>query len=96
MSNLTEYTWAKAENTNFTSNQPFNRELSATGFDAHQALIATVRFQFRIKQKYATRPDGKIIYPSKYPKFIFTYKKALKVLGADLDYDFAELRITDE
>ena len=96
LTNTTEYTWAKAENTSFTSNQPFNRELAATGFDTHQALIATVRLQFRIKQKYATRPDGKIIYPSEYPKFIFTYKKALKVFGADLDYDFAELRITDE
>ncbi|MBC6425420.1 MAG: carboxypeptidase-like regulatory domain-containing protein [Ekhidna sp.] len=96
LTNTTDYIWTKSENINFTGNQPSNQEISETGFESHQALIATAGFRFRIKQKYATRPDGKIIYASKYPEFTFTYKKAFKVFGADLDYDFIELRITDE
>ena len=96
LTNTTDYTWTRTENINFTGNQPSNHELSETGFESHQALIATVRFRFRIKQEYATRPDRKIIYPSEYPEFTFIYKRAFKVFGADLDYDFLELRITDE
>jgi len=96
LTNTTDFTWARAENVNFTSNQPVSDELSETGFASHQALIATARVRFRIKQKYATRPDRKFIYTSKYPEFVLTYKKAIKAFGTDLDYDFVELRVTDE
>ncbi len=103
LTNTTFYTWAKDENVNFTSNQPFSQELSGqgedigsgTGFDSHQALIATARFRIRFDQKYATRPDVKFIYPSKYPELTLIYKRAFNVLGSDLNYDFLELRITD-
>ena len=96
LTNTTNFTWATTENTNFTRNQPLSDELSETGFATHQALIATARIRFRIKQKYATRPDRKFIYSSRYPEFTLTYKKAFKVFGADLDYDFVEIRVTDE
>jgi len=96
LTNTTDYTWAKDENINFTINQPFNEELSETGFPSHQALIATARVRFRFKQKYATRPDRKLIYSSKYPELTLTYKKAFKTLGSDLDYDFVEVMVTDE
>ncbi|MEM7296809.1 MAG: DUF5686 family protein, partial [Bacteroidota bacterium] len=103
LSNTTDFTWAKDENVNFTSNQPFNEEvpangdgISQTGFESHQALIATARVRFRIKQKYATRPDRKFIYSSKYPEITLTYKKAFKTLGADLSFDFVEVTVTDE
>lgn len=95
LTNTTTYTWARDENLNFNSNQPFSEELSETGFESHQALIATARFRIRFKQKYATRPDRKFIYSSKYPELTFTYKRAFNVLGSDLDYDFVELMVTD-
>jgi len=102
LSNTTSYTWAKDENVNFTTNQPFSQEVAdqveasqTTGFDSHQALIATASFRIRFGQKYATRPDRKLIYASKYPELTFIYKRAFNVLGSDLSYDFAELRITD-
>ena len=96
LTNTTNYSWTKTDNLNFTSNQPVSDELSETGFQSHQAFIATARVRFRIKQTYATRPDRKFVYASKYPEFTFTYKKAFKAFGADLSYDFAELRVTDE
>ena len=95
LSNTTTFTWARDEVVNFTSNQPFNEEVASTGFESHQALIATARFRFRFKQRYATRPDRKFIYASKYPELTFTYKRAFNVLGSDLNYDFMELLVTD-
>ncbi len=96
LANTTTFTWARDEDVNFTSNQPVNEELTSTGFLPHQALIATARFRFRFKQTYATRPDRKFIYPSKYPELTFTYKRAFNVLGIDLNYDFVEFLITDD
>lgn len=102
LANTTSYTWAKDANVNFTSNVPFNEEVAnlgegttTTAFESHQALMATARFRIRFKQKYATRPDRKFIYSSKYPELTVIYKKAFNVLGSDLNYDFVELRITD-
>ena len=102
LANTTTYTWAKDANVNFTSNQPFSEELSGSGegasttaFDSHQALITTLNLRIRFKQRYATRPDRKFIYSSKYPEINLIYKRAFNVLGSDLNYDFVEARITD-
>ena len=103
LSNTTTFTWARDAEVNFTSNVPVNEELSTRGegnstaaFDRHQALIATAQFRIRFKQRYATRPDRKFIYSSKYPELTFIYKKAIPAVGSDLNYDFLELRVTDE
>lgn len=96
LANTTDYTWASEEKTTFTSNQPMNLELSQTSFDRHQALIATFGFRFRFRQQYATRPDRKFIYASKYPEINLTYKKGIKTLGSDLNFDFIQVTISDD
>ncbi|MEM6642432.1 MAG: DUF5686 and carboxypeptidase regulatory-like domain-containing protein [Bacteroidota bacterium] len=101
LSNTTSYTWAKDENVNFTENFPSNEELNTgevttpNSLSSHQALIAEARLRIRFKQRYATRPDRKFIYASKYPELTFIYKKAIPALGSDLNYDFMEMRVTD-
>lgn len=96
LTNTTDFTWAKDENIAFTSNQPPNMELAQTGFESHQAMIATARFRIRFDQKYATRPDRKFIFSSKYPELVFTYKKGLKALGSDVDFDFVQVTVSDD
>ncbi|WP_179213366.1 DUF5686 and carboxypeptidase regulatory-like domain-containing protein [Ekhidna lutea] len=96
LTNTSDYTWVSDEKRDFTSNQPPNMELPQTGFSNHQALIFEATVRFRFKQTYATRPDRKFIYSSKYPEVFFTYKKGINTLGSDVNFDFVEIRITDE
>ncbi|WP_425390292.1 DUF5686 and carboxypeptidase regulatory-like domain-containing protein [Ekhidna sp.] len=96
LTNTTDFTWASEEKTNFTSNQPANMELAQTGFDRHQALVFDMTFRFRFKQTYATRPDRKFVYSSKYPEVYVTYRKGIKTLGSDVNFDFVEVKVTDE
>lgn len=95
LTNTSSYSWEKDEDIRFTSNQPVNAELAETGFESHQAFIATAQFRFRFKQKYATRPDRKFIYSSKYPEIRLTYKKGMKALGSDVNFDFVQVTIND-
>ncbi len=99
LSNTTDFTWAKDENVAFTSNLPYNEELNGgtdgaigTGFSTSKALTASVVFRIRFKQRYATRPDMKFTYSSKYPELFVTLKKGF----ADVSYDFVSLRVTDD
>lgn len=96
LTNTSDFTWASEEKTDFTSNQPANMELTETGFPKHQALILEATFRFRFKQTYATRPDRKFIYSSKYPEIFLTYKKGIKALGSDVNFDFVQIRVEDE
>lgn len=96
LTNTSDFTWASENKTNFTSNQPVNMELDETGFPKHQALIFEATFRFRIKQTYATRPDRKFTYASKYPEIYLTYKKGVKALGSDVNFDFVQVRVEDE
>lgn len=99
LSNTTDFTWAKDSKVEFTGNQPYSEELNGgtdgfigTGFSTNNALTARVTFRIRINQRYATRPDFKIRYSSKYPELFVTLKKGF----ADVDYNFVSLRIQDD
>lgn len=96
LTNTTDYSWESDEKVNFTSNQPLNLELGETGFAANQALIVTFQFRFRFKQKYATRPDQKFVYASKYPEVNLTYKKGINALGSDINFDFINVTVSDD
>ena len=96
LTNTTDFTWARTENINFTSNQPENIELDETGFATNQALIFQATFRFRFKQTYASRPDRKFVYRSKYPEVYLTYKKGINALGSDVDFDFVKVRVSDD
>jgi hypothetical protein len=99
LSNTTDYTWAKSSDVVFTPNQPYSEELNGgndevigTGFATSRALVASATFRIRFDQRYATRPDRRIIYSSKYPELYLTFKKGF----ADVSYDFVSLRLQDD
>jgi hypothetical protein len=96
LTNTSDFTWSPDDKVNFTSNQPANMELAQTGFSRHQAMILEATFRFRFKQTYATRPDVKFVYSSKYPEVFLTYKKGIKALGSDVNFDFVQVRVTDD
>lgn len=96
LTNTSDYTWASDDKVNFTSNQPQNLELTETGFPRHQAMILEATLRFRFKQTYVTRPDRRINYPSKYPEVYLTYKKGIKALGSNVNFDFIQVRVMDD
>lgn len=96
LTNTSDFTWHSSDGADFTSNQPVNAELAETGFPSHQALIFQATFRFRFRQTYATRPDRKFIYSSKYPEVFLTYKKGIEALGSDVNFDYLQVRVTDD
>ncbi len=71
----------------FTDNAPFNVERNDTSFDPYKILYYAFSLKLNFKRKYASRPDGKFLYDSPFPKFEFYYRKAIPVLGASADFE---------
>ena len=80
----------------FTSNDPLQPNNQDASFTSNRALTAEVKFSFRFKQKYYTKPHQKIISGSKYPRLSVSYKKAVPILDATTNYDLASAVISDE
>lgn len=96
--NTSFYYWGTFPERHFTSNDPQNPEsLNEAGFERHKALDLNLQMTFRIKQKYYTRPNEKIILGSKYPTLGLQYRRGTPgIFGSKTDYDFLKASIRDE
>lgn len=66
-------------------------------FNVYNEAILDVTMTIVPRQKYISEPRRKINLPSKWPTFTIRYKKAIPdIFGSDLNYDFLEVRATDE
>jgi hypothetical protein len=66
-------------------------------FDRYKIVMTTFEFEYVIRQKYMIRRNRKYVYPSIWPRINLTYKKAIpRVLSAEANFDFLELKITDD
>lgn len=79
----------------FTSNDPQHPFTHDSLFSSNRALTAEITFSFRFKQKYYTLPHQKMIAENKYPRLGISYKKAIPVLNADVNYDLVSASLTD-
>ncbi|MTI21416.1 hypothetical protein E1176_10335 [Fulvivirga sp. RKSG066] len=96
LTNTTDYSFvSNKEDRMYTSNNPLRPFDDTPQFDDHQALVLNLKAKISIKQKFATHPYRKIIYGSKYPTLTLNYRKGIKALGSDVNYDFASLTIGD-
>ncbi len=95
LSNATDYSIFWKDDRAFTTNKPVNAELIDTSFDSNNALRLDVFLNFRIKQKYISRPNQKIVMGTKYPRFRISYSKGLPVLGSDVDFDRISFDVRD-
>ncbi|WP_345949410.1 DUF5686 family protein [Mucilaginibacter sp. PAMB04274] len=83
----------------YTANNPLSNppEVETQLFPQNQALTARASLTFTFRQQYVTRPDGKYIEPSRYPKVRLNYRKGISgLLGSDVNYDFASLDVFDD
>ncbi|MFD2148230.1 DUF5686 and carboxypeptidase regulatory-like domain-containing protein [Mucilaginibacter antarcticus] len=92
----------KAKNREYTSNNPLAPPGTPADdrsflFPQHEALTLNTSVKFTFDQKYITRPTGKVYLPSAYPTLTVNYRKAFSgILGADADYDFVSLDISQD
>jgi hypothetical protein len=91
-----------AKDRQYTSNNPLAPagtppEDQSFLFPEHQALTLKASLAFTFSQRYLTRPDGRVYEPSAYPKVTLNYRKGIKgIFGADADYDFGSVDVTQE
>ena len=97
MVNHTDYSFKDVNDRDYSSNNPMDPVNDDPAFEKNQSLTATVNFRFRIKQKFMSRPELKIIVGSKYPTLVLNYKKGFdKIGGSDVDYDLIKAGVDDE
>lgn len=95
--NHTNYTLNDIGNREYSSNNPLNQSNDEPAFDKNQSLSAGIDIKFRIRQKYISRPEEKIIIGSAYPTLLFIYKKGFSNLfGSDVNYNLIMAGVEDE
>ena len=90
--NTQTWTIKKFQDRQFETNNPQHPDSSGYSFKRNQAIIADIRLSFRIKQRYYTRPNQKVVLGSKYPEFRIEYKKGMD----DVNYDLIKAGISKE
>lgn len=92
--NNTSYTLFKSNRDQYTPNRPVNVEVDSTGFNPHQALIGTVKLDFRPWVKYRIRNGNKYRIDGLSPLFSLEYKKGINnMLGSDVNYDLIDVGV---
>ncbi|SEJ45636.1 CarboxypepD_reg-like domain-containing protein [Dyadobacter koreensis] len=99
--NTNPYSWIDWKKRTFTSNIPFNEELSdesgTSSFEMqrHQALIVGLSAYYKPWQKYRTRKGKTTFYDDDSPKISASYRKGINTaFGSDADFDFVQVGIS--
>ena len=97
--NTNPYRWIDWKKREFTSNIPFNAELTDESGTAsfemptHQALTVGLSASYKPWQKYRIRKGTTTFYDDDSPKLSATYRKGINSIGSDVNYDFLQLGI---
>lgn len=94
LQNTTDFAFANERaDRAYTSNNPQDPASTDQFFERHQAMVFDAQLRFVIKQKYARTPYRKVPEGTKYPIFTLNYRKGIKTLGSDVNYDFLSLNM---
>lgn len=92
--NTTALSWSKRDDRVYSSNDPLNPENHGIpSFQSHKAWSFRADVRLRIGQKYMSYPGRKITLGSKYPDIWLSYKKGIKSLGSEVDYDYVQAQL---
>lgn len=98
--NTNSYRWIDWKRREFTSNIPFNAELTdesgtkSVEMKEHQALTLGIAASYKPWQKYRTRSGKTSYYDDDSPKLSLNYRKGINnVFGSDVKYDFFQIGI---
>jgi hypothetical protein len=94
LENNSDFKFFDKKDVDFTSNNPFSPTEERPLFPDYKAFSATATLTYTMKQRYITRPDGKIYQESKAPRIQLAYRKGIKNLfDSDVDYDLVTLEV---
>jgi hypothetical protein len=66
-------------------------------FEGYKVFMTELEFSYHFRQKYLLKGNQKVIVGSQWPVLTLQYKKGYPHLfGGQSDFDFMELRLTDE
>ncbi len=95
------YRWIDWKKREFTSNIPFNEELTDESGTAsfemqpHQALTVGISAYYKPWQKYKIRKGKTSYYDDDSPKLSASYRKGINsAFGSDVNYDFLQVGIS--
>ncbi|MBI9037608.1 MAG: carboxypeptidase-like regulatory domain-containing protein [Bacteroidales bacterium] len=93
--NHSDFTIFNYPDKEFTSNDPLNKTNFEPAFKTNNAFIVNLGFEIRFGQKYATYPDYKQLYGTKYPIIKLNYRKGISAIGSDVDFDQWQIGVFD-
>lgn len=95
LNNTTDFSLIKNKDKTFLPNHPY--ELASMPFTRHQALIASIAFNYQPGQQYIQYPNMKMPVGSNAPTFGIGYTKGIQDLfGSDVNYDKWYANIRDD
>lgn len=65
-------------------------------FDRSRALIWEATLRIRVKQKYWTYPDRKVILGSTWPDLYLKYRKGISAFDSDVQFDFLSASLSED
>ncbi len=95
LTNTSEQSFFKKNERFVPNNEILAREGVPTP-SRHQALIFNASFRIRINQKYLTYPKRKFIVGSDKPDVWVHYRRGIKALGSEVDFDQVWINYWDE
>jgi hypothetical protein len=75
----------------------FGKFQEPQSFERYKIFMPTIELEYHFKQKYMIRKGRKYVFGSPWPIFNLSYKKGIpNIANSQSDFDFIELKITDE
>jgi hypothetical protein len=75
----------------------FGNFAQPSSFEGYRILMTEIDFEYHFHQRYILKNNRKIIVGSQWPIAHLTYKKGIPhVLGGQSDFDYLEVRVTDQ
>lgn len=100
LNNTNPYNWIDWKKRTFTSNIPFNEELTGDAdmlpaeMRSHQALVFGLQASYKPWQKYKRKNGVTSYYEDDSPEISLHYRKGIRrAFESDLDYDFLQVGI---
>ncbi|OCX54686.1 hypothetical protein BEL04_10705 [Mucilaginibacter sp. PPCGB 2223] len=95
LNNTSNYSFFYQDTRQYTSNNPFDPYHNTALFPNSKAFKLQLTTSYDFSNRYATYPNGRYYFRSKYPRVTVGYTKGIKGLfGSDVDYDLLSANIT--
>ena len=95
LNNTSDYKLKDIPGREYSSNAVSSVESRGLSFPVNQSFVVDLAFKIRFGLKYISRPEAKYNMGSKYPTIKLEYKKAVKFLNADAEFDFLKAQVED-